>query len=300
MRGTRGRPVDRDVKSGYAAVAGSKLYFERRGSGPPLLLIAGGGGDCGAYTSIGNLLSSSYTVITYDRRGNSRSPLLRSPVKMEIAEQSDDAVAVLRANGFDEALVFGTSGGATIALDIAARHPETAEVVVAHEPPVPRILPDAEEVLAEYDEIERVLDAEGWQEAFMMFLEFNRLTPPDSPVALRAVLEPEGVLPPGPLLDLMKRQASNWEYMLRFEVSSFVDFVPDIRRISQNRTRTVLSAGAGTRGQYFHRTSEVIAERLGAEFVEFPGGHSGAFEVPHEFSAKLRALLDRRERPESG
>lgn len=288
------------MKTGYAAVEGGKLYFERRGSGPPLLMIAGGGGDCGAYAAIANMLSSAYTVITYDRRGNSRSPLLRPPVEMDIAEQSADAVAVVGANGFDKALVFGMSGGATIALDIAARRPETAEGVVAHEPPVPRILPDAEEVLAKYDEIGRVLDTEGWQEAFKMFLAFNRLTPPGSPAALRAVLEPEGVLPPGPLLDLMKRQAGNWEYMMRFEVPSFIDYVPDLRRISRNRTKTALSAGAETRGQYFHRTSEAIAERLGAEFVELPGGHSGPFEVPHEFSVELRALLERLGRPAPG
>jgi pimeloyl-ACP methyl ester carboxylesterase len=216
---------------------------------------------------------------------------------MEMAEQSADAVAVLRTNEFERAMVFGTSGGATIALDIADRHPETVEALVAHEPPVPRVLPDAEDVLAEYDKMECVLDTEGWQEAFKVFLAFNRLTPPDSPAALTAVLEPESVLPPGPLLDLMKRQASNWEYMMRFEVPSFIDYVPDLRRISQNRTKIVLSAGVETRGQYFHRTSEAIAERIGAEFVEFPGGHSGAFEVPREFSEKLRPLLERLERP---
>src|SRR5271170_2058541 len=286
-----------NMRSGYAAVDGAKLYFERRGSGPPLLMIAGGGGDCGAYSAIGNMLSSSYTVITYDRRGNSRSPLLHPPAEIEMSEQSADAVAVLRANGFEQAVVFGTSGGATIALDIAARYPETAEIVVAYEPPVPKILPDAGEVLAEYDKIADILDAEGWQEAFKLFLAFNRLTPPDSPVALTAVLEPESVLPPGPLLDLMERQAGNWEYMMRFEVPSFVDYVPDLRRLSKSRTKTVLSAGVETRGQYFHRTSEVIAKLLGAEFVEFPGGHSGALEVPQDFSVKLRALLGRLGRP---
>jgi acetyltransferase/esterase len=285
------------MKSGYAQADGAKLYFERRGRGPPLLMIAGGGGDCGAYDTIANLLSGAYTVITYDRRGNSRSPLLGPPAKIEMAEQSSDAVAVLRANGFERALVFGASGGATIALDIAARHPETVEMVVSHEPPVPRILPDAEEVLAEYEEIGRVLHAKGWQEAFKVFLAFNRLTPPDSPVALMAVLEPERVLPQGPLLDLMKRQAGNWEYMMKFEVSSFIDYTPDLKRISDNRTKMVMSAGLETRGQYFHRASEVIARRLGSQFADFPGGHSGAFEVPQEFSMRLRALLESRERP---
>jgi pimeloyl-ACP methyl ester carboxylesterase len=55
--------------------AGADLCVERRGDGPPLLMIAGGGGDGGAFTTLAGILAASHTVITYDRRGNSRSPL---------------------------------------------------------------------------------------------------------------------------------------------------------------------------------------------------------------------------------
>ena len=64
---------------------GADLYAERRGDGPPLLIIAGGGGDGGALTTLAGILAASYTVITYDRRGNSRSPLHHDPVKITIA-----------------------------------------------------------------------------------------------------------------------------------------------------------------------------------------------------------------------
>ena len=122
---------------------GADLYVERRGDGPPLLMIAGGGGDGGALTTLAGIMAASYTVITYDRRGNSRSPLYHDPVKITIAGQSTDAVAVLRASGFGSARIFGNSGGAIIALDLAAHHPHAVDVVVAHEPPLPRVLPDA-------------------------------------------------------------------------------------------------------------------------------------------------------------
>src|SRR5580704_2479350 len=110
-------------------------------------MIAGGGGDGGALTTLAAILAASYTVITYDRRGNSRSPLYHAPVKITIAGQSADAVAVLRASGFDSARIFGNSGGAIIALDLAAHHPHAVDVVVAHESPLPRVLPDASQYL---------------------------------------------------------------------------------------------------------------------------------------------------------
>ena len=85
--------------SGAVKADGADLYVERRGDGPPLLLIAGGGGDCGAFSALAELLASSYTVLGYDRRGNSRSPLHHDPAAITIAEQTADAVAVIRASG---------------------------------------------------------------------------------------------------------------------------------------------------------------------------------------------------------
>jgi acetyltransferase/esterase len=281
------------MTTGFASADGAELYFERRGSGPPLLMIAGGGGDCGFYSAIGEILAKSYTVMTYDRRGNSRSRLLGRPTKIELSQQSTDAIAVLRANGFESARVFGSSGGASIALDLAARHPEVVAAVVPHEHPTPKLLPDAHLVLSSYDEIARVMAREGWEAAFRLFLEINKLTPPGEPVAMKAILRPETILPSGPLLDFMRRQSGNWEYMMRYEVRSFVDYMPDLARIGGNDVRIALTAGVDTRGQYFHRASTAIAERLGADYVEFPGGHSGAMEIPGAFAAKLLGLFER-------
>jgi len=87
-------------------------------------------------------LADEFTVLTYDRRGNSRSGLHGGPAPLVMEEQSADALAVLDANGIDKALVFGNSGGASIALDLAARHPGQVNAAVVHEPPVPAVLPD--------------------------------------------------------------------------------------------------------------------------------------------------------------
>ena len=55
-------------------VPGANLYHEVRGSGPVLLLICGGVYDAAGYAGLAQRLADRYTVVTYDRRGNSRSP----------------------------------------------------------------------------------------------------------------------------------------------------------------------------------------------------------------------------------
>ncbi len=60
-------------RSGTAEVAGAELYYEVRGRGPAVLLIAGATGDAGHFEQAADVLASEHTVITYDRRGNSRS-----------------------------------------------------------------------------------------------------------------------------------------------------------------------------------------------------------------------------------
>ncbi|GAA1547272.1 alpha/beta hydrolase [Kribbella lupini] len=55
-------------------VPGATLHYEVTGSGPVLLLIPGGFTDGAIFDSIVGQLAADYTVITYDPRGNSRSP----------------------------------------------------------------------------------------------------------------------------------------------------------------------------------------------------------------------------------
>jgi pimeloyl-ACP methyl ester carboxylesterase/DNA-binding transcriptional MerR regulator len=278
--------------SGFAEAEGTDLYFERRGDGPPLLMITGGGGDCAYYSAVADLLANDYTVVTYDRRGNSRSRLHGAPAPITMAQQSADAVAVLRACGFAAAAVFGNSGGATIALDLATRYPQVTRTVIAHEPPIPRILPDAAGYLAIFDEIEQVLRAQGRQAAFTVFLTRIAHLPPDRPELIAALLDPAQVLPPGPTLEVLKRVSGNWEYLMRYEMRPFVDYVPDLGQLAASGVRVVSAVGSES-DEINHRMCTVLAARLSAELAEFPGGHDAPEEIPADFAAALRPLLAR-------
>ena len=282
--------------SGLARGAGADLYYERRGTGPALLLITGGGGDCGYYDALASRLADEFTVLSYDRRGNSRSPLHGDPAPMVMAEQSQDALAVLDANQFSTAMVFGNSGGATVALDLAAHHPGRLAAVVAHEPPVPVVLPDAAEYLVFFDELDELARSDGWQAAFTRF---QSVIGGIGPLVIRALLDPARYMPPIPAREVMLRVAGNWEYMITYEVRSFIDYQPALETISASGTPVAFGRGASSADPSMVRMSEACAVQLGAECVVFPGGHTGPMERPGPFAGTLRALLGRLSEPAS-
>jgi len=131
------------MQSGRVAAEGDELYYEVRGQGQPLLMIPAAGGDGEYYTTVANILSDEYKVITYDRRANARYTM-NDPQNFEASQQSRDAAAVLRAAGEKSAFVFGNSSGAMIALDMAKTQPRAVRAIVAHEPPLARVHPKAQ------------------------------------------------------------------------------------------------------------------------------------------------------------
>src|SRR5256886_6718202 len=105
-------------------------------------MMRGGRADVGAFGKIAEPLASHYRVVTYDPRGLSHSSL-DGPVQDERIVEifADDAHRLLTATATEPAFVFASSGGAVIALELVARHPEQVRTLVVHEPPAPSLLP---------------------------------------------------------------------------------------------------------------------------------------------------------------
>jgi pimeloyl-ACP methyl ester carboxylesterase len=95
-------------------VEGAEIYYEERGSGPPLLLIHGTGAYADLWTPVLDGLARSYRVIAYDRRGHGRST---SKAPRKFAQHTRDAAALLESLDAVPATVVGWSGGGAIALD---------------------------------------------------------------------------------------------------------------------------------------------------------------------------------------
>src|SRR5262245_60703281 len=92
-------------------VPGAALHLEVRGSGPVLLCITGGPTDAGMFSDLARRLAGRYTVVSYDQRGHSRSPLEGEPTDIPVGLHADDASAVLAAVAHEPAYVYGNSGG---------------------------------------------------------------------------------------------------------------------------------------------------------------------------------------------
>ncbi len=108
---------------------GAEIYCERRGNGPFLLFITGAMEDAGFYSSAADILANEFTVVTYDRRCNSRSSGDQS-ADMTVAQQARDAAAITKAMGAERGIVLGRSGGAIISLELAATRPELIEFLI--------------------------------------------------------------------------------------------------------------------------------------------------------------------------
>src|SRR3977135_4406186 len=84
------------------------------------------------------------TVITYDPRGLGRSVRKDGRVDNAPTVQAGDVHAVISALGVGPVEMFASSGGAVTALALVASYPSDVTTLVAHEPPLIPVLPDAE------------------------------------------------------------------------------------------------------------------------------------------------------------
>jgi 3-oxoadipate enol-lactonase len=107
----------------WTSANGLSLYFERAGSGPPLLFISGTGGDLRVKPNVfDGPLAKSFDLLAYDQRGLGQTEKRDRPYSM--ADYADDAAALMADQGWDEALVIGASFGGMVAQELAIRHPE--------------------------------------------------------------------------------------------------------------------------------------------------------------------------------
>ncbi|MBI2568981.1 MAG: alpha/beta hydrolase [Candidatus Schekmanbacteria bacterium] len=146
------------------------LYVERRGQGPGLVLIHGSATDAGTWAPQLSALNGAFDVVAYDRRGTRRSPRRDDRGSQRVEDHAEDAACLIRALFGDPVLLLGSSFGAVVCIEVAARHPELLRGVIACEPPLVAAAPDREQHRAFCDAFARVLAAEGGERAAELFL----------------------------------------------------------------------------------------------------------------------------------
>lgn len=127
MANLRSKPLE----SGHAPVNGINVYYEVHGrsDGVPLVLLHGGGSTIDVtFSRVLPVFAASRRVIAVEEQGHGRTTDRDAPVAFE--SSADDVAALLRYLKVDEADVFGFSNGATIALQVALRHPQLVRNLV--------------------------------------------------------------------------------------------------------------------------------------------------------------------------
>jgi pimeloyl-ACP methyl ester carboxylesterase len=109
------------------------------GDGELVVLVHGAWTDHAAWTALVPPLARTLRVVSYDRRGHSRSERGPDPAPRSLHE--DDLAALIKALGRGPAHLVGSSYGAAIALSLAGRRPELVRSVVAHEPVLIGLVP---------------------------------------------------------------------------------------------------------------------------------------------------------------
>ena len=268
-------------------VPGARLHYETRGSGPVLAVIGLPMSGSG-FEDLAEHLAEHYTVVTYDPRGFGRSTVEDPDQDATPELTADDVHRVLADVTGEPALVFGSSGGAVTGLALAALHPEQLRVLVAHEPPVVRMLPDPEQAMASARDVYDTYRAEGAEAAFGKFLAFAGFDMP----------EPDPATPPPP--PPSEQDQADGERMLAHSLLPVTGYRPDVTTLISGPPRVVVAGGAAsTADQLAYRTAVALADALGTELAVFPGGHGGFMGPPTnpegspaEFARVLREILD--------
>ncbi|ATZ29767.1 alpha/beta fold hydrolase [Streptomyces lavendulae] len=275
--------MDSTRQTSSLPVPGATLHYRLEGSGPLLLISQSGEGDADRTVDLVPHLTDAFTVLTYDRRGLSRSRLAEPGRTTSIAEHAEDVHRLLAAVTDGPALMLGCSLGAVIGLHLAARHPGQVSTLVAHEPVAPRLLPAAGRVRheAELAGIRELHRTAGLAEALAAVARSLGIDP------VRQETEPG--LTPQPMDE---RRRANFGYFLEHDVLAVLQDTLDPAALAGSTTRILAAVGATTPATVFdHGCVIALAELLGTGTETFPGGHNGNTTHPRAYAARLRALL---------
>ncbi|MCE3555515.1 alpha/beta hydrolase [Pseudonocardia sp. RS11V-5] len=260
-------------------VEGTPLHYETTGSGPALLVIQGGVSDAGGTAQLVELLAPRFTVITYDRRGLSRSSTPGPPRQGAVLEQhADDAAALLSALDVGPARVVGASLGAVIGLHLLVRTPDAVTGLLAHEPPLPSLVRDP----MREDGLDQIAARAATGDLLGAIGDMGRLT------------EPEPDAEPGAQPSAPPNLLENLAYFFAHDFAAVraSTLRPEAVAEAASGERVCLTGGVRSRGRWEYRCAAALAEMLGRQLLELPGGHNGLASHPRGAAALIGEFID--------
>lgn len=259
---------------------------------PPLFMI-GQPMDASGFTTLASHLPER-TVVTYDPRGLGRSTRRDGRVDHTPTSQAEDLHALIQSLAAGPVEMFASSGGAVTALALVTAYPGDVTTLVAHEPPLIHVLPDAEAAQRALAEVQHAYEAGGRNAGMAAFIamtswrgEFTQTyfdQPAADPAAFGMPSDDDG---------------SRDDPLLSDRSSAVSGYRLDLDALTAAPTRIVIAVGEESLEVFTGRTSLATAQLLGQEPTVFPshhggfvGGDSGYAGKPEEFARRLREVLD--------
>jgi pimeloyl-ACP methyl ester carboxylesterase len=259
---------------------------------PPLVMI-GQPMDASGFGTLASYFPER-TVITYDPRGLGRSVRKDGRVDHAPEIQAGDVHAVIEALGAGPVEMFASSGGAVTALALVTAYPNDVTTLVAHEPPLIPVLPDAQAAERARAGIRDAYEGKGSGAGMAAFIvmtswqgEFTEdyfAQPAPDPAVFGMPTEDDGSRD-DPLLSDRSWAVSGYR--------------PDVDALKAAPTRVVIAVGEESRDTFTGRTSVAMATLLGQQPTVFPshhggfvGGEFGYAGQPEAFARKLHEVLD--------
>lgn len=260
-------------------VPGGSIPYELRGSGP-LLVLVGGPVTRAGYAGLATAMADDYTVLTYDPRGFGES-VRHDHGDLTPRALADDVATLIDSLGTGPARLVGCSGGAVAALTLALTRPDLVAGIVAHEPPLVRLLGD-DDLLARVVEVRTAFRTHG---------------PTAGTSSLARLVA--GSEAPSSNLD-----ASSEGGETDTDLASFLGdlLVPTLTNAVDTAAIAhvpglVVAAGADSVGEIPHRCAAALAEQTNHRLVTVPGDHLAAVTRPTVFADAIRTIFSGESQP---
>jgi pimeloyl-ACP methyl ester carboxylesterase len=261
--------------------------------GRPLLFMIGQPMEAGGFATLASLFPDR-TVVTYDPRGIGRSARKDGRVDHVPTVQAGDVHAVIEALGAGPVEMFASSGGAVTALALVTAYPNDVTTLIAHEPPLIPVLPDAgaaERARAGFRDAYLAHGSGAGMAAFIAmtswrgeFTDEYFAQPSPDPAAFGMSTEDDGSRD-NPLLSDRSRAVTSYRL--------------DVDALAAAPTRIVIAVGEESLDTFTGRAAVATAELLGQRATVFPshhggfmGGEFGYAGQPEAFARRLRDVLD--------
>lgn len=260
----------------YLEVPGARLYYETRGTGPVLLLIPGANGDANAFPRLADLLATDFTVVTYDRRGYTRSVLDGAQdYAHRLETDADDARRLIEHLSDESAVVFGTSSGGVIALQLLVDHPQAVQALVAFEPAAMRLFPDSEKWMTFFHEVYDLYRKSGPAPARALFVQ--RCFPEVDHFIMSRTPDPEWAA----------TAMANANYFFEREIRQYTAVELDMEKIAERAGKIIPAMGLASGGFPDGDVALALSRLLSRDLLELPDGHVGYATSSEDFARRL-------------